>query len=361
MVDYDAIAASVGGAAAPQAKVQVFTGIISAGVLGAPQDFAPTKSDLIQSMDDLETEAHKNAADFLVSLPGHLRYSIKFGTSFKNPDGSVDQATTQQVVSGYTKKNVPKYKTVKNKFAIMTISLVGDQGQIHKVKEINLGPVDAATVTPTQFQLNGLNTNIQTNIITTDTGDFHTLVSPTPTDVVNTPPAPAPTPAEQVAIQNEINANASIGRPAVQVISTTYQEALNNLVPVRFMLGQVANGLPEDILYVGASPNILYGTTEITLQAAQDLIRNTPPERRVGKGGNPALNAQVNYLQLPGTTTPVPYRFLLLEALGGFTGTFDDILSGRIPASEFVAAFRSSTGEVLTFVPLSTIQKLAAK
>lgn len=355
MIDYDALAAQNNGAVDTSSLSKVFVGVISQGVLGEVKDFVPVVVGLITSMDQLQQIAHDNGSAYVANLPGKLHYTISFSSSFKHPDGSVEQSQTQKIVTGYTTKGVPKYKTIRNKFAKMTISIKNDAGILHKISEINLGAVDATAVNPTPFQLTNLQSNIQANIVTKDTGDFHTLVSPTTTEIVNTPPA-APT---NLTPQGEHVAQ-SFGLTPEQLLatgvklSTTRAEAENNQIPVRFFLDAGKGvGFPKT-LYVGTSTNVPFGTQEIDAATARALIQSIPNGYLVEMGQR--VNDFLDTLGLTRENQGDIYaKLLVLTNLSYPQVTSQQILSGNLPATGIVWAYKDVNGNILTQIPLTQI------
>lgn len=355
MIDYDALAAQNNGAVDTSSLSKVFVGVISQGTLGHAADFTPTVGGLIESIDQLQAAAHDNGANYLAALPGLLHYAISFTSSFKHPDGTIEQSQTQKIVSGYTAKGAPKYKTVRNKFAKMTISIKADSGVLHKIAEVNLGPVDAATVNPTPFQLTDLHASIQQNIFSQDTGDFHTLVSPTQTDVVNVaPPQATPlTPEDSHLIQVFGLTPEQLLATGVKLSKTRF-EAENNQIPVRFFLDAGRGpGFPKT-LYVGTSVDVPYGQTELSLSAAQQMIRNTPPGYLVEMSQN--VNTILDGLHLTRENQADIYsKLFVLTNLGYPAVTSQQIINGNLPATGVVWAYQDKDGHILVQVPLTQI------
>lgn len=355
MVNYDDLAAQNNGGVDTSDLTKLFVGVISQGTLGNPTDFMPTESSLIESMDELQAAAHDNGAMFLAGIGGKLHYAISFANTFKHPDGTTEQAGTQRIVTGYNAKGQPKYKTVRNKFAKMTISIEGDTQILHKIAQINLGPVDEAAVNPTPFQLTDLNNSVEQNIVTNDTANFDTVVSPTPTEVVNIAPPILTPPSPEILHVAETFKRTPADLTAMGVtISTTHDEAKNNQIPVRFFYTPSGGVGHPAYLEIGASIDIPAGATEISLQAAQNYIRNTPAQYLVETSQN--LNQFTSGLGLTPQNQETIYKQILkLDKLFYTDVSSQQILSGVLPDTGVVWAYRGKDGHIETNVPLKQV------
>ncbi len=122
---------------------KIFTGIVSQGVIGRGLEFIPRQDDLIESLTELQTAAANNLTPFLQSLLGKIVYEVKIVPSVITKDGFKQSGTVQQVRSGTNKDGSPKYKTVVNKFAQLTLYIMTDKGVRSKITTITLGPTDS--------------------------------------------------------------------------------------------------------------------------------------------------------------------------------------------------------------------------
>jgi hypothetical protein len=218
-----------------------------------------------------------------------------------------------------------------------------DKGTRTNISTITLGPVDSAEFTPSASELNLAEQEIKSNISTTDISEITTIETPQNVEVQQ---------IEAVApIANGVSQQTSF-------VANSYAEALNNLIPVRFFLGQDPNGYHIQILHVGVSPNVIYNTRELTLQEVRSLISSYPDKYKKIAGQDLTLTGEKMQIQYPGTTDLTPWSYLVLSNLEGFTGNFDDIIQGNFSKSQYVWAYKSPTGEVLTFVPLELVARL---
>lgn len=183
-------------------QVKVFTGIVSQGTLGAGLTFTPRPDDIIESIDELQTAVQNNLAPFLVALPAKVVYEVKIVSSVTTKDGFRQTGQAQRVLSGYATDGTPRYKTVINKFATLTIFVLTDKGTRTKISTIILGPTDAMKFQPSQNHLTMLEKNIQTSVVTSNISEINTIqttvpitvqapAAPPPAIPLPTPPAPA--------------------------------------------------------------------------------------------------------------------------------------------------------------------------
>jgi len=324
-------------------QVKVFTGVVTQGKLGSQAAFVARETDLINDMQELQRAAENNLASFIVAMPSRIIYEIKIVSSVTSKDGFTQRGTTQQIITGYFANGTPKYKTITNKFAQLKVYVLTDKGTRTNISTITLGPVDSAEFTPSASELNLAEQEIKSNISTTDISEITTIETPQNVEVQQ---------IEAVApIANGVSQQTSF-------VANSYAEALNNLIPVRFFLGQDPNGYHIQILHVGVSPNVIYNTRELTLQEVRSLISSYPDKYKKIAGQDLTLTGEKMQIQYPGTTDLTPWSYLVLSNLEGFTGNFDDIIQGNFSKSQYVWAYKSPTGEVLTFVPLELVARL---
>ena len=324
-------------------QVKVFTGVVTQGKLGNNAAFVARESDLINNMQELQRAAENNLASFIVALPNRIIYEIKIVSSVTTKDGFTQRGTTQQVITGYFASGAPKYKLITNKFAQLKVYVLTDKGTRTTISTITLGPVNSAEFTPSASELNLAEQEIKSNITTTDISEITAIETPQNIEVQQTEALPA--------IANGVSQQASF-------VANSYAEALNNLIPIRFFLGTDPNGYHIKTLHVGVSPNVLYNTKELTLQEARSLISSFPDKYKLEAGAAKTLTGDAMQIQYPGTTDLTPWEYLRLSYLEGFNGTFNDIIQGNFSKSQYVWAYKSPTGEVLTFVPLSLVKQL---
>lgn len=203
-------------------QVKVFTGIVTQGTLGAPQNFVARENDMIDDINELQRSAENNLAAFLTSLAGRIVYEIKVQNSVTLKNGFVIRGTTQRIVSGYTSTGSARYKTVTNKFAILNIYVLTAKGSRTKIDSINLGPVNATTFTPTGEQLQLAEQNIQSNIITTDLAEVKEIIAPEQI-IVQTPAAPQPQPTFAPPIPTTPRVSSGQGKFIVSQDGTFYR------------------------------------------------------------------------------------------------------------------------------------------
>ncbi len=186
-------ATTVAAVAAPSIpKVQVFTGIVSQGVLGKGLEFQARPDDLIVSSSDLQQAAEINIAAFLAAIPSRFSYEIKVVASVTSKDGFTQRGTAQQVVSGYSTNGQPKYKTIVNKFAIANIYLLTDKGTKTKVATIVLGPTDAVNFRPGQNDVIEVENALYSTISTSNMTAINKIVVPANTAVQQQAPQSTP-------------------------------------------------------------------------------------------------------------------------------------------------------------------------
>lgn len=178
-----AVAVSATAAAAAPSTVpqtRVFTGIVSQGVLGAGATFVPRPDDLIESVDELQSAAHNNLSAMLASIGASLSYEIKVQSSVTTKDGFTQRGTTQQVITGYNKNGTPKTKTVTNKFAVLSVFILGEKGTRTKLRTIVLGPTDAIRFQPSGAQLAEVESLVKGSVVTSDVSAIVSIATPQP-------------------------------------------------------------------------------------------------------------------------------------------------------------------------------------
>lgn len=324
-------------------QVKVFTGVVTQGKLAEGVTFVARETDMIDDIDELQRAAENNLASFIMALPGKVIYEIKVVSSVTSKDGFTQRGTTQKIISGHFENGTPKYKTITNKFAQLKIYVVTEKGTKTNIATVTLGPVNSAVFNPSGSDLSLAEQEIKSNITTTDIADIKTIETVQPVEVIQTPRG------EQ---------NDGLMSVNKQFIATSYAEALNNLIPLRFMVGDDSNGYHIKLLYVGYSPNVLYNTKEITRQQAVDLINSYPDKYKSIGGSGKTLTGEALQIQYPGSTDMTPWEYLTLYPLGDFKGNFEDITKSNFGKSAYVWAYKSPTGEVLTNVPLELVKRL---
>jgi len=168
-------------------QIKVFTGVITQGKLGSPGAFVARETDLIDDMSELTQSAQNNLASFVMALAGRIVYEIKIVSSVVSKDGFVQRGTTQKIISGYNSVGAPKYKTVVNKFAQLNVYVLTGKGVRSKIDTVTLGPVNSASFQPSSSEIQLAESQIKSNIVTTDVNEINTIVTQTPTEVEVTP------------------------------------------------------------------------------------------------------------------------------------------------------------------------------
>ena len=171
---------------APVQQIKVFTGVVSQGTLGSGIAFTPRPNDIITTIDDLQMAAQNNLAAYLVAFADKLVYEIKIVSSVTTKDGFKQVGKAQQIVTGYNTDGTPKYRTLVNKFAVLTLYALTDKNTRTKLQTIVLGPTDAVKLNPTQGALRQLEGTIQQSISTSDINDISTVQTTQPLTI--TPP-----------------------------------------------------------------------------------------------------------------------------------------------------------------------------
>jgi len=167
---------------------KIFTGVVSQGTLGTSAEFTPREDDLIESQEELQVAAQNNLAIFLTALPAKTMYELKIVNTVTLKDGTKKYGTEQQIISGYKANGTPKYKTVKNKFAVLDIYIFTDRNVRSKISQIVLGPTDSVKLNPSLKNLVAISTSIQNNIIVNDTKEIENVTVSIPTTQQTTTP-----------------------------------------------------------------------------------------------------------------------------------------------------------------------------
>lgn len=203
-------------------KVKIFSGVMAQGVLGERVAFTERQDDLIASLDELTEAAQNNLAPWLAGLLGKVLYEVRLVNSVTTKDGIVLAGSTQQIISSYTSKGEPRYKTVRNRFAIMNLSILTDKGSKIKLATITLGPTDALKLQPTLEQLSKLTSELGKQVITSKVEEIQTIATVAPLSVTTptlilSAAAQAPTSLPQPTVAPVV-AVASL--PQVQTVAT---------------------------------------------------------------------------------------------------------------------------------------------
>ena len=261
-------------------QVQVFTGVLSQGVLGNGLEFQSRPDDLIETAQEMADAAANNLAPWLATLAGRITYQVKVVPSITTKDGFVQRGSATQIISGYSTNGTPKYKTVINKFATLDISVTNDKGAHVKLATIVLGPVDSV-----KFQ-------VQQNTLTSVEGAIRNVIT---TSDINS--------VKGISTVNPI----TITTPKSQIVP---QDASANQLPV----GTVVNtqGVPEAYkYYIGR-----YGSYEKILPSAiagvPGFTEITEAEYNAGKGITSPISSSgstaspANFTPAPAVSTPAP-------------------------------------------------------
>lgn len=172
-------------------NLQIFTGVISGGTLGLPQEFHASPAAMISNIEQLTQSAKINLAAAVVSLPGRFYYEIAIVSTIKTKSGLTQKGAPVQIITGYYKNGQPKKKTVYYKFGVMKLGVTDENGRNVHLATINLGPVDTTAFSPSNVQLQNVQNTISSSTFTTDITNISQVVSPTPPTTTSTvPPNP---------------------------------------------------------------------------------------------------------------------------------------------------------------------------
>lgn len=187
-------------------KVQVFSGVVSQGILGNGTIFTPRTNDMIDDVQELIDSSSINLANFLVALPSKVSYEIKIVSSITTKDGFTQRGKTQQIQVGTYSNGQPRYKTITNKFAVLYLYIATDKGTRTKIATVNVGPVNSVNFQPNSNDLNAVAGRLQTVATTQDPSVIKTVISSQP--IVTTPPVatqpPLPNYNTQVKIPGDL-------------------------------------------------------------------------------------------------------------------------------------------------------------
>lgn len=173
-------------------QIKVFTGVLSAGTLGAAVPYTPRNNDLINSAEELVEDAQAAASGFLLALPGRIRYEIKIVSNVLTADGVRLHGQTQRVIVGTLASGAPRYKVITNKFAVIHFYFVTGKGTRTKLFNTTIGPTDVAQFNPSPDTLAALDNSVAQNITTTNVLDISNIVAPPPLAIVQPEIALAP-------------------------------------------------------------------------------------------------------------------------------------------------------------------------
>jgi len=197
---------------------KIFTGVVSQGTLGTGNDFVARETDLIESEEELKAAMQNNLAAYVTAIPNKLIYELKIVSTVTTSDGIKRTGSAQKIISGYLKSGQPKYKTVRNKFAILNIYIMADGGRKTKISQIILGPTDAVKLNPTQETLSTTESAVRADLIVSNPGEI--------TGVTKTI-------GDAVAPQGEIQ----IAAPKAQEIKQEYEGYIDLLDRTNFKVG----------------------------------------------------------------------------------------------------------------------------
>lgn len=183
----------VGSAKTAPVQIQIYTGVISQGTLGLPNEFVARQDDMIDSLAELSAATRNNLVGFVASMPSKFFYEVAIQPTVKTRSGTAIKGDAVKVLTGYTTKGVPRYKTVYHKFAVLKLSVNDENGRVVKLATITLGPVNAVDFQPTQADVASLMSSIKADTFTSNIKDIKSIVSPTGISVLGTvPPNPNP-------------------------------------------------------------------------------------------------------------------------------------------------------------------------
>lgn len=213
---------------------KIFTGVISQGTLGAATSFAPRPDDLISSLSELESAAANNLAPFIASLPGRIKYEIKIVSSVTGSDGFTQRGTTQRIQIDTFANGQPKYKTVTNRFAVMTLYIVNKSGGKTKLADITLGPTDAVNFQPAASDIGVVESFLQSNVHTSDISSIANVVPASPAAATSS------TPATQVSQDSTAQNGAGATQTSDAIQYTGSSSAASASIPVNPTDAQLA-------------------------------------------------------------------------------------------------------------------------
>jgi len=175
-------------AAPPASAARVFVGVVAQGVVQSTTPFIARPNDLIEDIGELQDAAQNNLAAVVAALPGSLVYEIKVVPTITTRDGFTQRGKTQQIRVGTFASGKPKYRTIVNKFAVLSVFVVNDRGARTKLRTITLGPVDSLRFQPTTADLENTEKAVKRDLISNDSAVVGDAVvvsgSPQPTTAI---------------------------------------------------------------------------------------------------------------------------------------------------------------------------------
>ena len=170
-------------------QIKIYTGVISGGTLGTPQEFIARPDDMIGSAEELKTAAKNNLASFVLALPGRFYYELAIVNTVKSRGGFTQKGEPVRIISSYNKNGSPRYKTIYHKFAVMQLGVLDENGRSVKLGKIVLGPVNAIDFQPTRGQLLDVAKAITPELFTTDIKAIDQIITPQAVSVSTAVPA----------------------------------------------------------------------------------------------------------------------------------------------------------------------------
>lgn len=172
---FEKAAAARAAGVATTPTIKVFTGIVAQGTIGAAEPFFAREDDLIDSVEDLKAAAENNLVPFLTALPGRILYELKIVSSVITKDGTKRTGSTQQIQVGQFADGRPRFKVVKNKFAVIDVYVWTARNVRSKIDTIVLGPVDSAKLQPAGATLNDLSAQFRESLTTSNIGEISAI------------------------------------------------------------------------------------------------------------------------------------------------------------------------------------------
>jgi len=242
-------------------------------------------NDLINDAAELEQAAINNVVPVLQGMAWRLSYEIKIAPSVKTASGFMQKGTAQRVVVGQDKKGQPKYKTVFNKFAVMSLFINTEKGTHSKFATIVLGPVDWILFNKANVNLG----QVQANISQRTTAGAVVSMQPKPTEAgapAGQIVAPAPTQVTPVITAPKIAPNIY---PAIGVF-------MHNQPP---LFATLYKKVGNEILSFEPYANL--ATEEEKIRLSQDPGKFAQNEQKLkDRGVNTAQIQAVQFLDLSG-------------------------------------------------------------
>ena len=204
----------------PFSEIKIFTGVVSNGTLGTPNEFIARPDDMIQDADELKLAAKNNLSSFVQSIPGKFFYEIAIVNSIKTRGGFTQKGEPIRVISSYNKDGTPRYKTIYHKFAVLKIGLHDENGRNIKLGTIVLGPVNSIDFQPTTAQLGDLAKTINPELFTTNVGDITKIITQKEVTVTSEPPTNPNPPTFSPTTPTPTNATTTdpaTGKPQPQI------------------------------------------------------------------------------------------------------------------------------------------------